>query len=112
MAALAEELELPVTAGVMITNVMPDSPADSAGLQGGDDQRFIRGGVVCAGGDIIVAVDGQFVQNMDDMVAYLLVNTRPGDTIELMVVRGGETFEVPVTLSDRPSSAEVPTCGG
>ncbi len=111
VAALAEELELPVTAGVMITNVMPDSPADTAGLQGGNDQRFMRGVAVCVGGDIIVAVNGKFVQNMDDLVAYLLVNTRPGDTVELMVVRGGETFELPVTLSDRPSSAEIPTCG-
>jgi 2-alkenal reductase len=113
VAALADELNLPVTAGVLITTVAPDSPAALAGLQGGSRLRDIRNLPVCTGGDIIVAVDGNFVDNMDELVSYLVTDTIPGDTINVMIVRGDQTFEVPVTLDSRPSSsgATVGECG-
>jgi hypothetical protein len=50
-------------------------------------------------------VDGQFVKNLDELVAYMVVHTKPGDIINLLVVRGDSTFEVPVTLEARPTSA-------
>jgi S1-C subfamily serine protease len=103
VASLAEPLSLPVSAGVLITTVMPDSPASKAGLLGGDNIVAIRGQQVCAGGDIIVAVNGQFVDNMDELVSYLVVNTKPGDTVNVLVVRSGETFELPVVLEARPT---------
>jgi S1-C subfamily serine protease len=67
---------------------------------------------VCAGGDIIVAVNGQFIDNMDELVSYLVVNTKPGDTVNLLVVRAGETFEIPVVLEPRPTegSIDFPNC--
>jgi S1-C subfamily serine protease len=105
VASLAEPLNLPVNAGVLITSVTPDSPADKAGLLGGNQTQTIRGEQVCAGGDIIVAVNGEFVDNMDELVAYLVVNTGPGDTVNLLVVRADETFEVPVVLEARPTEA-------
>lgn len=111
LAALAEPLELPVTAGVLIDTVSPDSPAAKAGLQGGTRPVNIRGAPVCVGGDIIVAVNGEYVANMDELLAYLVANGRPGDTIDLLVVRAGETFEIPLTLESRPSNTIVPECG-
>jgi S1-C subfamily serine protease len=113
VASLAEPLSLPVTAGVLITAVMPDSPASKAGLLGGDNLVDIRGQPVCAGGDIIVAVNGQFVDNMDELVTYLVVNTKPGDTVNVLVVRAGETFELPVVLEPRPTDnlPDVRECG-
>ena len=111
LAALAEPLELPVTAGVLIDTISPDSPAAKAGLQGGVRPVMIRGTPVCAGGDIIVAVDGEYVATMDELLAYLVANGRPGDTLDLLVVRGDETFEVPLLLESRPQNTSVPDCG-
>lgn len=114
VAALAEPLGLPVTAGVLIDTVAPNSPASRSGLQGGSIVRTVRQREVCAGGDIIVAIDGQYINNMDELMSYLVVNTAPGQTIRLLIVRGDQTFEVPVLLEPRPTgSASIPTtCGG
>jgi S1-C subfamily serine protease len=113
VAALAEPLELPVTAGVLVTGVSGNSPAQKAGLQGGTRVRTIRDRDICVGGDIIIAIDDQFVDNMDELVAYLVINTHPGDTVNLLIVRADETFEVPLTLESRPTSNQdiIPFCG-
>ena len=102
VAALAEEFNLPVNSGVLIANVIEDSPADEAGLQGGSDEEIVRGQRVTLGGDIIVAIDDMFVHDLDELLAYLVQNTSPGDTVTLTIVRDNQTLEIPVTIGERP----------
>lgn len=114
VAGLAETLNLPVDSGVLVAGVTPGSPAARAGLLGGNTETFVRGERICAGGDIIVAVNGDYIHTMDELVAYLVVNTRPGQTVNLLIVRGGETFDLPVVLDARPSgdtAVASTTCG-
>lgn len=112
VAALADPLDLPVNAGVLIERITPNSPAWTAGLLGGTRPVEVRGRETCAGGDIIVAIDGLHVTTMDDLVAYLVATTHPGDTVTLLVVRGTETFDIPVTLAPRPENvADFLPCG-
>ncbi|MEZ4668730.1 MAG: trypsin-like peptidase domain-containing protein [Anaerolineae bacterium] len=113
VAALAEPLQLPVKQGVLIDEVTPDSPADEAGLLGGNRSTRVRGQPVCAGGDIIVAINGVYIASMDELMSYLVVNTHPGDTVTVLTVRGDQTFELPVTLRARPDqiSTEPRPCG-
>ncbi len=113
VAGLADDLDLPVSAGVLVENVSANSPAAKADLHGGDRSVSVRGRDICAGGDIIVAVNQHYVNTMDDLVAYLVANTKPGDTITLLVVRGGDTFDVPLTLEQRPTGDLdlQPVCG-
>jgi 2-alkenal reductase len=113
VAGLSQDLELPVTAGVLVTGITTNSPAAKAGLRGGDHSVFVRGRDVCAGGDIIVAVNDTYVATMDDLVAYLVAYTRPGDTIKLLIVRGSDTFDLPLSLEARPvnETALPPLCG-
>ena len=41
---------------------------------------------------------------MDDLVAYLVANTSPGDVVVLDIIRdGGETSVLEVTLGKRPN---------
>jgi S1-C subfamily serine protease len=112
VAGLADVLELPVRGGVLIASITPGSPAQRAGLMGGTREVTIRGRSLCVGGDIIVAVDEVTVRNMDELVSYLVTHTRPGDTVQMRVVRGDQTFDLPVRLESRPGDVEpAPACG-
>ena len=109
VAALAEPLNLPVKQGVLIDEVTPDSPASEAGLQGGNHPVTVRDLAVCAGGDIIIAINGIYIADMDALMSYLVTNTQPGDTIQMRIVRGDKTFEVPVKLRVRPADTQSAT---
>ncbi len=104
VAGLAEALDLPVEAGVLVRGITVGSPADQAGLRGGTQIVTVRGEPICTGGDIVVAVNGTYINNMDELLTYLVVNTAPEDTITLRVVRDRETFDVPLTLRARPET--------
>jgi S1-C subfamily serine protease len=106
VAALAEPLKLPVDHGVLVSEVVPDSPAAIAGLRGGSKTTTVRAVEVPLGGDIIVAVNGQPLRDMDALIGYLVANTAPNDTITLTIIRDNETFDVKVTLKARPSGAD------
>lgn len=113
VAGLAEPLNLPVSQGVLIRGVTIGGPADEAGIRGGTRTVQVRGQTICIGGDIIVAINGDYIASMDELVTYLIVNTRPGDRANLLIVREQETFAVSVVLRERPSAdAAVRDCVG
>jgi len=102
LAELAGPLGLPVTQGALIAEVQPGTAAAQAGLRGGDHEVEIMGGTARAGGDIIVAIDGYELRNFDDLIAYLVRETKVGQRIVLTVIRDGDELEIPVTLGERP----------
>jgi S1-C subfamily serine protease len=101
VAELAGPLGLPVTYGVLISEVTPGTAAARAGLQGGDREVEVMGVITRAGGDIIIAIDGYHITDYSDFIAYLVRETQVGQTIVLTVVRDGEELEIPVTLGER-----------
>jgi S1-C subfamily serine protease len=101
LAELAEPLGLPVTQGVLISSVQPNTGAARAGLRGGDHEVEVRGVAVRAGGDIIIAINGYRLHSFDDLVAYLVRETRVGQEVVLTIIRNGEVMEVPVVLGER-----------
>ncbi|HKT84024.1 MAG TPA: trypsin-like peptidase domain-containing protein [Solirubrobacterales bacterium] len=104
--ALAKALKLPVEKGVLVNEVVKDSPADKAGLEGGDTEATIEGAPVRLGGDIITEVEGKPVSSMEEVVDAVN-SAQPGDKMELTVLRGdNETKHVTVTLGVRPAKAE------
>jgi S1-C subfamily serine protease len=104
--ALAKALKLPVEEGVLVNEVTKDSPADKAGIEGGDTEATIEGAKVNLGGDIITEVDGNKVNSMEDVI-NAVNSAHPGEKMELTLLRGDEeTKHVTVTLGVRPKSAE------
>ena len=102
---LAETFRLPVDSGVLIVDVLDGSPADEAGLQGGDQQVIVGGTSYVLGGDIVTAADGQSVAAADDL-RRLIMEKEPGDAMTLEVTRGdrGESERtVSVTLGRQPA---------
>ncbi|NWF71029.1 MAG: trypsin-like peptidase domain-containing protein [Chloroflexi bacterium] len=79
--------------GVVVTSVFEGGPAQQAGLRGSTDDTL----------EIITAINGTPVLGFSSLVAYLATNTRPGDTVTLTVLRGGEARTVSVTLGTRPA---------
>ena len=57
--------------GALVEEVMPNSPAEKAGLKGSNNQVSIDGANAIVGGDVITAIDNQPVVEMDDLIAYL-----------------------------------------
>ena len=106
VAALVADLGLTANKGVLVDRVHVGSPAHRAGLRGGTHLRDLRGVEVCAGGDIIVAIEGRFVNNLDELLAWLISHGHPGDEVTLLVVRGEETLELPLALGARPRPGE------
>jgi S1-C subfamily serine protease len=102
---LAKALKLPVEAGVLVNEVVKGGPADEAGLEGGDTSATIEGARMRLGGDIITAVDGKKIDDMEDVI-NAVNSASPGDSMELMIDRDGETKTVTVKLGVRPDSAE------
>ena len=99
---LAEELRLPAKGGLLIQNVENGSPAYDAGLRG-PTQGVIVGGTyrLGIGGDLIVAVDGQTVDNAD-VLRKVMNRKRSGEYLSLTVYRGGRNAEVKVKLGEAP----------
>jgi 2-alkenal reductase len=102
MAELAAALNLPTSRGVLISEVVLDGPAARAGLRGGDRRVTVRGFDVLAGGDIIIAIDDTPVDGFDQMIAYLVANTKVGQVVKVTFLRDSETLETNLTVGERP----------
>ncbi len=79
---------LDARSGVLVTGVEPDSPAERAGLRAGD---------------VIVGLDGQPVTGIDDL-HRLLTADRIGVRTSVIVLRGAERLELPITSGESRSS--------
>ena len=101
---IADVLNLDVDGGALVQSVVPDSPADDAGIEAGDAEVTVGGQPVRAGGDVIVEVDGQSVESMTDVIAAVDAK-QPGDEMDLTLLHGGNERTVSVELGERPASA-------
>ncbi len=101
---VADVLNLDANSGALVQDVVPDSPADDAGIESGDASVTVGGQEVRAGGDVIVAVDGKPVSGMDEVIAAV-DSHKPGDEIELTLVRDGEERTEALKLAERPANA-------
>jgi putative serine protease PepD len=70
------------SSGVVLIDIRPDSPAEQAGLQDGDQVR---------------SIDGDAVTNMSSLSARIQLH-QPGDVVTLTIERDGQELDVPVTL--------------
>jgi S1-C subfamily serine protease len=91
------------TRGALVTEVLDDTPADDAGLQGGDRDVDVDGFPVRVGGDVIIGVDGHTVKDLYDLVVYLERTTRPGDTVTFTIIRDKDVVELDLVLGVRPA---------
>jgi S1-C subfamily serine protease len=101
-------LNLPVKSGALVQSVQKGTPAEKAGIRGGNLNSNIESGQVAVGGDIITSVDGQTVNSSEDL-ANDIGSKKSGQTITVGLKRangkGGYADKtVRVTLASRPST--------
>lgn len=97
---LAQDLSLSVKEGVLVFEVIPDSPAAKAGVKGG---QAAAQGEVPTGGDIVTKVDGKTVKTVQEIAGYLDTK-RVGDKVTLTILRDGKVQEFTVTLGVWPEN--------
>lgn len=89
------------TYGVLIEQVIPNGPASNAGLKGGSNQVKVGGDKYRIGGDVIVSINGNRIVNYDAFATYLERNTLPGQTMQIGIIRSGNSMIVEVILGAR-----------
>ena len=101
---LADELGIDADVGSLIAEVVPGSPADEAGLEGGDDRFRFQGQQVSRGGDVIVAVNGEELVDESDL-PVLIAQHEPGEEVTLEVIHAdNEREDVTLELEERPGT--------
>ncbi|MGH7169750.1 MAG: S1C family serine protease [Gemmataceae bacterium] len=90
-----KKMKLQSTEGVIVVEVMPDSPADEAGLRHGD---------------VITHVNGKSVEDEDEL-SKDLNQLGAGKPVKLAVIRDGKKQEIKAELEEAPAFA-FPGTGG
>ena len=91
--------------GVYVDSITKDGPADKAGLRGSTtDQYGDKHGT-----DIITAIDNRNVTYMEDLVSYLDEHKKPGEKLDLTVLRNQSYLDIGVLLGDRSNSTNTNT---
>ncbi len=105
--ATIEAMNLPNNArGVIVSSAEPGGPASRGGLRDATITTNANGEQVPASADIITQINGEPVTSMESLISYLASNTKPGDTVNLTVVRNGtQELTLPVTLAPRPAAS-------
>ncbi|MGA7906802.1 MAG: PDZ domain-containing protein, partial [Candidatus Sulfotelmatobacter sp.] len=96
---LAAEIGLAADYGLLIVQVIPGGAAEQAGLHGGTEKAYLGNTLIMLGGDLIVAIDDQKVEDQDDL-AQIMNSHRAGDTVRITIFRGKKKMEFNVALTE------------
>ncbi|HLB18463.1 MAG TPA: trypsin-like peptidase domain-containing protein [Gaiellaceae bacterium] len=100
--SLARALGYKAQHGALIESVNGGSPAEQAGLRGGNREAYVLGRTLQTGGDVILAIDGKPINGADDVVRFVSFSLRPKDVAVFTILRhGGQREKVAVTLAER-----------
>ena len=92
--------------GVLVESVVAGGPADGV-LRGSPETDRVT--ALPVGGDVVVAVEGTSVGDVEDLRDYLFEETRPGETVAVTVLRDGERVRVDATVGALPLPRERAT---
>lgn len=82
-----EELKLDSNAGIVLMEIMKDSPAEKAGLKADD---------------VIRKIDGNDIEGVEDFVSSM-EGSKPGQEVKFTIIRAQKEQEVKVVLGKRPT---------
>jgi S1-C subfamily serine protease len=98
---LGAVVRIPVTPGYLVEVVYDGSPADRAGVRGGNLSVAVQGDEYLLGGDILTQINGTPIRSHQDYVARVRT-LRVGQRVKIVVVRDGAARELTLTVAERP----------
>ena len=94
-------VRIPVTPGYLVEVVFDGSPAELAGVRGGNLSVVIQGEEYLLGGDIVTAIQGSPIRTHQEYIAKVKT-LKTGQRVKITLVRDGQTREVTLTVTERP----------
>jgi S1-C subfamily serine protease len=101
---LAAANDLDRTNGILIVDVLDDGPA--SGVFESSTRETIDGIELPVGGDVLIGIDGAPIHTQNGLATYLALETSPGETVAVSVLRDGERRIVDLTIGTRPAPGE------
>ena len=96
---LAQQMGLAADYGVLIQKVIPGGAAERSGLRGGNQQAYVGNTPIMLGGDLIIGIDGQQVQEPQD-INGIMDRHQAGDTISVTILRGRKQITLKLILGE------------
>jgi S1-C subfamily serine protease len=94
-------VRVPVSPGYLVEIVFDGSPAELAGIRGGNLSVVIQGEEYLLGGDIVTAIQGSPIRTHQDYIAKVKT-LKTGQRVKITLVRDGQTRDVTLTVAERP----------
>jgi S1-C subfamily serine protease len=94
-------VRLPLTPGYLVEIVYDGSPADRAGVRGGNLSVVVQGDEYLLGGDIVTDIQGTPIRTHQDYLSRVK-GLRPGQRVKLKIMRDGQPRELTLTVTERP----------
>jgi S1-C subfamily serine protease len=101
---VADQLGFTADSGLLVMQVLPGSAAERAGLRGGTERVLLGNSPILIGGDLLVAVDGQTVEDQQDL-SHVMQNHHSSDTVTVTVYRGKKRMDLKVVLGESQGAA-------
>jgi len=98
---LGAVVRLPVTPGYLVEVVYDGSPADRAGVRGGNLSLVVQGEEYLVGGDVLTTIESTAIRTHQDYLAKVKT-LRPGQRVRITIVRDGHRRDLTVTVAERP----------
>jgi S1-C subfamily serine protease len=96
---LGDQMGVAADYGLLIVQVVPGGAAERAGLRGGAERAYIGNMPIMLGGDLIIGIDGQKIEDQQDL-SRMMNSHRAGDTVKITIYRGKRKMDVNVTLGE------------
>jgi S1-C subfamily serine protease len=100
---LSDYLDLGIDKGLLLVQIYEKSPADKAGLRGGDRMVIVGRYRLLIGGDIILSIDNNTVSEDED-INRILSMKKIGDKITVKIFRNGKLMDITVSLTEKPQN--------
>jgi serine protease Do len=100
-ATLASVVRMPISPGYLVEVVFDGSPADNAGIRGGNLAVIVQGEEYLLGGDILTAIQGTPIRTHQDYVNKVRT-LKPGQRVRVTLMREGQPHDITLTVSERP----------
>ncbi|CQR50574.1 MULTISPECIES: S1C family serine protease [Haloferax] len=99
---VADANDLDAPHGVLVVDAA-GSDGDEGFLHGCRGTADYRGTEIPVGGDVLVAIEGNPVRTHEELMRYLITETRPGEPVAVGIVREGDPLTLVVELDERPA---------